>query len=197
MYSPNREKEGRGYCENSDPWIYPEMLTNFITEQERTYILSKATGKFEDSQIVSGFDETIRKSKTAWLDKNDPIIHNIVERACRFVNLSTENAEDLQVVRYEPNGYYNEHHDASCDDYEDDNDRILTVLIYLNDGFEGGSTRFPNLDQEFKPPKNGALKFFPLQMGGSKCHPLALHAGMPVLSGEKFIANVWVREKEI
>jgi prolyl 4-hydroxylase len=39
------------------------------------------------------------------------------------------------------------------------------------------------------------LLFHPLEKKGGKCHPYALHAGMPVTSGEKYIANIWLREK--
>jgi prolyl 4-hydroxylase len=47
---------------------------------------------------------------------------------------------------------------------------------------------------ELKPDKNSGILFYPLQKKGDKCHPKALHAGLPVISGEKYIANVWLRE---
>jgi prolyl 4-hydroxylase len=75
------------------------------------------------------------------------------------------------------------------------------MLIYLSDGFTGGGTHFPNLNKTYKPPKWGALLFYPMQrdspIDGSprKAHKLALHAGMPVENGQKYIANVWIRER--
>ena len=30
---------------------------------------------------------------------------------------------------------------------------------------------------------------------GDKCHENSVHAGMPIMKGEKYIANVWIREK--
>ena len=74
--------------------------------------------------------------------------------------------------------------------------RILTVLIYLNDNFEGGETGFKNLNFKTKAKPGDALVFYPLGKEGKYCHPKALHAGLPVLRGEKWIANVWFRERK-
>jgi prolyl 4-hydroxylase len=113
-------------------------------------------------------------------------------------NLPFENAEDLQVVKYEKGNYYREHHD-SFPFYESDflsqgGHRLITALIYLNDNFEEGETRFPVLDKNVKPKKNGAIIFHPLDIDNKRCHPNALHAGLPIKSGTKYICNVWIRE---
>ena len=105
------------------------------------------------------------------------------------------------MVKYEPNGYYNEHHDSCCDnndkckEFTKDGNRILTMVIYLNDDFEGGATRFPKIDKNFKPKKYSGILFYPMNKNGDKCHTNSLHAGMPVTKGQKYIANVWIREK--
>ncbi len=194
--------EGRGYSDEKDAYILPKVHSDFITDEEREYILEKANGSFEDSVIISGKDDNVRKSKTFWISREDPVAKSIIKRVCDLTGVSHKNAEKLQVVQYQPNGYYREHHDAACDpgkeSYEFEQNggqRKVTMLLYLSDGFEGGSTRFPNLDLELKPEKNSGILFYPLQRDGDKCHPNALHAGMPVTSGEKYIANVWLREK--
>ena len=199
----NEIKHARGYCDKSAEYVLPVTHSDFLTSQEADYILQMAKTQFSDSQIVTGSDTNIRKSKTAWLSKTDPTIKTIIQRVCDMTNIPFENAEKMQVVHYEPNGYYNEHHDACCDDRQECIDfeknggqRKITMLIYLSDDFEGGATRFPNLDKEYKLPKYSGLLFHPLEKNGNKGHPLALHAGMPVTSGNKYIANVWLRERE-
>jgi prolyl 4-hydroxylase len=194
--------EGRGYSEVSAAYDLPKLHPNFVSNDERTYILDKAKNNFEESIILGGTDNAIRKSKTAWLSREDPTIKKIIERVCEKTGVPFSHAEKLQVVRYEPDGYYKEHHDSACDpgkeSYEFEQNggqRKVTMLIYLSDGFEGGSTHFPNLKLTMKPEKNGAILFYPLQKNGDKCHPNALHAGLPVTKGEKYIANVWLREK--
>lgn len=189
----------------SDPYDEPYIINNIITKEEAKYIIDNASIEFNDSTIAGQVLNTnIRKSKTAWLYKeSDPLILNIVTRIANIVKLPIENTEALQVVRYEPNGYYKEHHDSCCDNSNICYDfikrgghRIKTVLIYLNDDFTEGATYFPVLNKKYKPPKYSAIIFNPLAVNCNKCHPKALHAGLPVASGVKYVANLWFREHE-
>ena len=124
---------------------------------------------FNDSRILGDtLDTTIRKSKSTWLYKDDPIIMKIMVKISGIVKLPIENAEALQVVKYEPSGYYNEHHDSCCDGHhlctefiKRGGQRIKAVLIYLNDEFTEGATNFPVLNKKFKPPKYSAVVFNP------------------------------------
>jgi len=192
-----------GYADDDEEYIYPTVYNNFISPQEANYILSQAEPKFADSETIGGgVDTKTRKSKTAWLDKDDPTVKNIIERVCAINNYSSKNAEHLQVVKYGPGGFYNPHHDSSGDDNPESKEflrcgghRVATMLIYLNDDFEGGATRFVNLEKDVKPPKLGSILFHPLDKYNNRCHPKALHAGLPLTSGEKYIANVWIRQK--
>lgn len=189
----------------SEPYDEPYIINNIITKEEAKYIIDNASIKFNDSTIAGQIlDTKIRKSKTAWLYKDtDPLILNIVTRIANIVKLPIENTEALQVVRYEPNGYYKEHHDSCCDNSDicynfikRGGHRIKTVLIYLNDEFTEGATYFPVLNKKYKPPKYSAIIFNPLAVNCNKCHPKALHAGLPVASGVKYVANLWFRERE-
>jgi len=200
-----RQQRGRGFCSMTDPWIPPQTLPNFLSPEERKYILDYAESRFEDSRVVTGMDNAVRKSQTAWIERDDPVVKAVIERVCRLSNIPFQNAEKMQVVKYGPGGYYNAHFDASCDDTPESIDfeknggqRVLTVLCYLNDDFEDGATHFPNLKKDYKIPMDGALLFYSLQTpeSGNQCHPLSLHAGMPVSRGEKYICNIWIRERE-
>jgi prolyl 4-hydroxylase len=194
------------YASMDDLYEEPFIINNIITEKEAKYIIENATSKFEDSLVVGDkiqgkLDTDVRKSKTAWLHKDDPIINDIITRIANIVNIPIENAESLQVVKYGPNGYYKHHHDSCCDNTKSCQDfiknggqRIKTVLIYLNDDFTEGETDFPELNKKIKPPKYCAVVFNPLSKNSNKCHPKALHAGLPVKSGTKYVANLWFRE---
>jgi len=197
---------GRGFAEIDDEYILPKIHENFITEQERDYILETAEPMFMESEIAGDVkvDAKIRKSDTAWIDRNDPVAKNVIGRVCKMVNIPFENAEALQVVRYKPGGFYKEHHDSYCDDSNEHMEfeknggqRKVTMVIYLSDDFEGGETNFPQLNQKFKPASCGGLLFYPFEnKNRGRCHPKALHGGLPVISGEKYIVNVWLHEKE-
>jgi prolyl 4-hydroxylase len=183
------------------PYTRPLLYKNVVSHEEARYILAKASDDFEESDTVGGRNFDIRKSQTAWVKRDDPVASKIIQRVCDIIEYPIENAEDLQVVKYEPGGFYKDHHDSCCDEgefcktfSEKSGQRVLTMLIYLNDDFTGGSTTFKNLDLDVKPEKYGGVLFRPLEDGGNRCHPLALHRGNPIESGVKYICNVWVRE---
>jgi prolyl 4-hydroxylase len=202
VYKKYKKSGFSGYADKDDPYIEPQIYNDVITPGEATYILHKAKNIFEASIILSGNDTSVRKSKTAWLYKDDPIVYQLYQRLSKQFNFEISNAEPLQIVKYEPGGFYNEHHDSCCDANEtcvefskDHGQRKLTILIYLNDDFQGGSTYFPELNLNIKAPKYGAVVFYPLDTSNEKCHPLAIHKGTEVTSGVKYVCNVWVRQK--
>ena len=192
------------YASMSDEYEDPYVINNIITEEEAAHIISKSSTHLNESCILGEvLDTKIRKSKSTWLYSSDPVIMNIMKRISNIVKLPLENAEALQVVKYEPSGYYNEHHDACCDGHQlckefikRGGQRVKTVLIYLNDEFTEGATNFPVLNMKIKPPKHSAVIFNPLAKNNNKCHPKALHAGLPVKSGIKYVANLWFREEK-
>jgi prolyl 4-hydroxylase len=203
QFYPNTQKIAElGYADINDDYNYPTIYKQFVSPDEAEYIKNFTADKFTNSETVGGgMDLNTRKSKTAWIDKNDPVVKNIILRACTINNYPFENAEHLQVVKYGPNGFYNPHHDSTGDDNKESAEflksgghRIMTMLIYLNDDFTGGATRFVTLEKDIKPPKYGSVLFYPLDKKNEKCHPKALHAGLPIESGEKYIANVWIRQ---
>jgi prolyl 4-hydroxylase len=120
-----------------------------------------------------------------------------------MTNTSFENVEHLQVVKYDENGFYNPHYDTvTNNDINSINfliqggHRVITMLIYLNDDFTEGGTRFVTLNKTIKPPKYGGILFYTFNKQIEKCHPYSFHAGLPIKSGTKYIANVWVRENK-
>ena len=60
----------------------PRIFENFITEAERRHIMQEAIGKLEQSSISHNkrVDESIRKSETAWLSREDPVVRAITKR---------------------------------------------------------------------------------------------------------------------
>jgi prolyl 4-hydroxylase len=193
--------KNNGFASIHAKYTMPIVYKNLISEDEANYIIDNAKHSFKESEIIGGFDKSIRKSKTMWMYRDDPVINEIIKRICILTNHDIDNTEPLQVVQYEPGGFYNDHHDACCDNDEkctefvqNGGQRVLTVLIYLNDSFTGGATRFSAIKKDIKPPKYGGVIFRPLEESSNKCHPLALHSGTPVNSGIKYVCNIWIRE---
>lgn len=195
--------KNNGFANISASYTKPEVKNNLVTPEEAEYIIKTAKDSFKESETVGGFNTNVRKSKTKWLYKDDPVIYNIINRIASLTGNDIKNAEPLQVVQYEPGGFYNDHHDSCCDDQEACTDfvqnggqRVLTVLVYLNDSFTGGATRFSTLNKEIKPPQYSGIIFRPLADNTNMCHPLGLHKGTPVKTGIKYICNIWFREGE-
>jgi prolyl 4-hydroxylase len=194
---------GRGFESKETAWEGPQMVHGILTSDECDYIINKVQSSFTRSTVVGkdGADQS-RTSETAWLKKDDPVARKVLERACAMTGKPMEHTEDLQIVRYQPGTYYKEHHDACCADsracaeFENKGgQRVGTLLVYLNDEFTDGETHFPNLNVKMKAPPGSAIFFNPLG-SEDKCHPNALHAGLPISSGTKYVCNAWVRESE-
>lgn len=194
---------GRGFTEHTDPWDPPVIVESVLTNDDCRYIIEKANSLFTRSTVVGveGLDAS-RTSETAWISKDDPVARKVFSKACDLTGKPMGCCEDLQVVRYKPGTYYKAHHDSCCDDSEAckkfearGGQRVGTLLVYLNDEFTDGETHFPDHgDVKMKAPPGSAIFFRPMASEGSQCHPKALHAGLPISSGTKYVCNAWVRE---
>ncbi len=89
--------------------------------------------------------------------------------------------EAIQSLEYYPGQEYKFHHDISNDPNSKEYHRQISIVLYLNDDFEGGGTEFIN--QTYKPSPGYGL-IFP----SNWCFP---HSGQKVLSGKKRVAVTW------
>lgn len=89
--------------------------------------------------------------------------------------------EGIQVLEYKDGQEYKFHHDAATDPSLPEYERKLSIITYLNDGFDGGGTEF--LDKVYKPQAGYALMF-----PSNWCYP---HSGQPVPNGKKRVAVTW------
>ena len=170
----------------------PRVVSNFITDEERSYIMREAHKKLNTSMVTqeAKVDKKIRDSETAWLSLNDPVVREVAERCVSLTDRPLVNCESLQVLKYGPNGFYKPHQDVIRGDK---NYRMYTVILALNDDYEGGETVFPTINKRFKLKAGDALIFHTVdnyELTTSK----SLHGGNPVKSGEKWICNLWVHK---
>jgi prolyl 4-hydroxylase len=197
--------KSRGYTHESAPWEKPQIVRDILTRDECREIIENADPKFARSSLV-GIDgpDSSRTSETAWISRDDPLARKIFEKACEMTGKDFENCEDLQVVRYKPETFYRAHHDSCCENswacknFENQGgQRVGTLLVYLNSEFEDGETHFPKHgDLKMRANPGSGIFFRPLGAEEPKCHPKALHAGLPITSGTKYVCNAWVRERK-
>lgn len=156
-----------------------------------------------DSDGKSKIDTSVRSSLQYTLDENHEatnLLHQRINESLlvykeKIIQLNemfqyypvpggygtTSYREAIQILEYSPGQEYKFHHDISNDPNSKEYHRQISVILYLNDDFEGGGTEFIN--QAYKPSPGYGL-IFP----SNWCFP---HSGQKVLSGKKRVAVTW------
>jgi prolyl 4-hydroxylase len=146
---------------------------------------------------VSGafIDDPVRRSDVAAfpLAREDPAIHALNRRLAAASGTRPEQGEPLQILRYRPGQEYRPHNDALP---TEENKRILTALVWLNEGYDGGETHFPETGLSVRGRKGDAL-LFRNTLADLSPDPASRHAGLPVTRGEKLIASRWIRARPL
>ena len=114
-------------------------------------------------------------------------------RLAKASGTNVRQGEPLQVLRYLPGQEYRPHFDALG---QAENQRILTFLVYLNDGYDGGGTRFMKSALTVNGRRGDALLYRNADDSG-RPDPNSQHAGEPLKAGEKFIASRWIRQRAL
>ena len=193
---------------SSDPILY--VVKDFISHLECAAFIEASAGKLKPSTVISPdkhIQHESRTSENCWIehDAND-IVHEVSKRLSILTQIPIRNAEQYQFVFYKTGTEYKPHFDAfdfATEDgkknWEPGGQRMVTVLVYLNDVEEGGGTGFPELGITVEAKKgdvvviHNTLTEIPAS-SHPKIHPKSLHAGLPVLKGEKWMVNLWFRE---
>lgn len=119
----------------------------------------------------------------------------------RITAIPMPNLEPPQIFHYAVGQEIKAHYDFLFDgergygrggDYR--GDRLVTFLMYLNDGYGGGELEFVKAGYRYKGRAGDAV-FFAGQRDG-KPDWQSLHAAGPVTRGEKFILSQWIHDRE-
>ncbi len=189
------------------PLIY--TIDNFIDDNQCDHIIKMSEDNLERALVVSEGKGITTKGRTGfncWIRHNkDNILKEICEKISKLVEIPLKNAENVQVIHYSKDQEYKIHFDAfdkstiqGIKHTKFGGNRVVTCMVYLNNVESGGSTSFPKLDLEVKPKKGKLLVFYNCENEKyEKPHKNSLHAGSPVLEGEKYAFTLWFREKDI
>jgi prolyl 4-hydroxylase len=182
-----------------------QEIDNFLTNEECDTLIQIASNRLEPSRVYTDKadlnDTENRKSDQAWLlNDMNPLIQKISEKIAQLSGYPIVNQEDLQVVHYEPGGFFKTNYDACegtksfCERMDGTaGPRLWTYLVYLNDNMTGGETVFPYLNKKVTPKKGKMVVFQSTNDEGLLIRQ-SLHGGEPVASGVKWIANKWIRK---
>ncbi|KAH9329849.1 hypothetical protein KI387_001957, partial [Taxus chinensis] len=196
------------------------VYRGFLSLEECDHLVSLAKSELTRSAVADNNSgesavSEVRTSSGVFIPKGkDAIITRIEDKIAAWTFLPKENGEDMQVLRYEHGQKYSPHFDFFQDKVNivRGGHRAATVLMYLTDVGGGGETVFPSAEVEsrhgtntkdetlsdcakkgvaVKPKRGDALLFFSLTPG-TMTDSSSLHAGCPVIEGEKWSATKWI-----
>ena len=178
-YSKETTEEEQGTDIWTIDYLQPELCQTIINDFEQK-------GIWQDCTTVK--DVQLRKSKQIWFSESafksyqDLLQYEIVKSVERIwnpwkVGFFTRPA----IVKYEEEGYYGKHFDAGSKEV---NNRCVSIIIYLNDNFEGGETYFDRQKCTIKP-KTGQVLMFPSGVS----HP---HSSIEIKKGTKYVIVGWI-----
>lgn len=133
------------------------------------------------------------------LERLDTFSAFVRARIAALASVSIAGLETSQILHYRVGEEFAEHCDfldpgnpGHARDVAMHGQRALTVLIYLNDDYEGGDTTFPALGRGFKGRKGDALVFWNLTPEGAPDWRTR-HIGTAPTRGEKWLFSQWIR----
>lgn len=176
----------------------------FLSDAECAHLIERARPCLQQSAVIRGgrrgARDARRDSGSAFLDQaGDRVVQDIKRRIAALTDTRVAQQERIQVTHYGEGERFAPHLDslaAAGRDPGEAGDRICTVILYLNDDYEGGATWFPRIARRVRPEKGKAVVFGNLCADGSRADPLALHSGEPVRRGEKWLSNQWIRQRD-
>jgi len=171
----------------------PKVIKNFISGEVCDFLINTDTSSFHVSGV--GYNNLTqqcnRHSKNRMVSLTEYGVSEIYEKCSKFTNTPLSHIEQLSVVKYEEGGFFLDHKDA-----DPSVPRQYTIILYLNDDYEGGETEFPLLKKKYKLKKGDALFFNNYDTYGNISEQ-STHRGNKVISGVKYICNVWIHSEKI
>ncbi len=154
-----------------------------------------------DAETGRGRVDRVRSNSAFVFDltATDLVLVILRERIARTAGLPMTGLEPTQVLRYGVGETFDWHVDfldpaipGQASDLAARGQRIGTLLLYLNDDFEGGETAFETGAIRHRGRKGDALMWAnTLPQGGVDRQ--TRHAGLPPTRGEKWVLSQWMR----
>ena len=174
------------------------ILGNVLSDEECDELIRLSNDKMHRSKIGATHDvNEIRTSSSMFFQENEhDTITNIEKRIASIMNIPIEHGEGIQILKYTPGQEYKAHFDFfTSTSKATNNNRISTMVMYLNDLEHGGETFFPKLNFSVSPQKGMAV-YFEYFYNDKILNELTLHGGAPVITGEKWVATQWMRRQK-
>jgi hypothetical protein len=184
-----------------------KRIDKLLAQEECDYVVGVAAPLLKPSAVTNPETATAiahpeRTSSDAAFSpyEHDLVIYCLNLRLAAAAGLPVANGELLSVLRYEQGQEYRPHCDffqSRCEpaaQFETAGQRVRTLLVYLNDGYDGGETHFLRSGLKIKGKRGDAILFHNVDDSGAP-DLTSLHAGSPVTHGTKWLISKWFRER--
>jgi len=181
-------------------FLSPEICAEYVDyiqkQKEIDLSVFDAEETNKQGEIAWEVDKHTRDTQTVDIEPIKPVVLDLMRYAVKdflnpFFNVKIKDSELPQILVYHPGGHYRPHIDGEAL-FNDGSGvlswrrnvaRDISLIVYLNDDFEGGDIVFPKQAIGIKPRK-GMLLAFP-----STHH--FLHGVNPVLKGTRYAIVNW------
>jgi prolyl 4-hydroxylase len=192
---PESDAAGSAEEVNDNPVI--RLARNFLSPDECAYLMRAAEPALRPSTVLDRQTgrprpDPVRTSRGMNFGPaaEDLVVHAINRRIAAVTGTAVECGEPLHVLCYTQGQEFRPHVDAIAGAA---NQRQWTALVWLNSGYEGGDTDFPELGIEVTGSPGDCLFFRNVDAQG-RPEPRMRHAGLPITRGVKWIASRWIRQ---
>ena len=169
-----------------------------FTPAECAFLIDNAARRFKPAGVFDPVNRRFVEDKVRRADSAGfpllsewPAVHMLNRRLATASGTDVACGEPLNVLRYRPGQSYAPHLDAVPGLA---NQRVVTMLLWLNDDYDGGDTVFPKAGATLRGETGDALLFENVTADG-RPDPATIHEGRPVTRGEKLLASRWIRAR--
>lgn len=191
----------RQICDSPRVW----RVDGFATPAECDHLMARGRGNLRPAKMYNRARGTVQFEA---MRTNSEFVFDITRsgvllvllriRIGLLVSLPPPHMEPPQILHYAPGQELRAHFDFIGGEGQSLNgdyrgDRLVTFLLYLNDGYEGGETDFLKAGIRHKGAKGDALFFANLKDG--RPDRMSLHRGSPPTRGEKWLFSQWIHDR--
>lgn len=168
------------------------MIKSFLSKEECELVLNRCLDELnlKPAEVDSGINTNVRKSSIAFIDNIEIIDERLKQILKENIHIKGYNVTGLgpyQFTKYGVGEYYHWHTDSDNKEYKD---RYCSIVIQLNDDYEGGYLQLKDFnDNTFAFEKGlGNLYIFFSNI---------LHRVIPVKKGIRYSLVNWVSLEKI
>ena len=174
------------------------LVKNLLEPEICDWLISRARPRLKRATVSGGQKNVVIHENRTGSDcvfgrrDSDIFLAIMRTRIAAVVETLVTTLQHVEVLHYALGQHFKPHYDTRTDpDTAGYGQRLVSVLVALNDDYDGGETGFPVLRKRWKGKKGAALFFWNLDANGV-IERRVLHEGMPVTRGEKWIISQFV-----